>query len=199
MTLDAARRLWTSGALDDWRAALDAYEHVVAAQGVNGLVELDMWYRSELPGLLRGRAHTHLLRSELVEVVRWKMKRGEWRARNLILVQANDEDRVRATSQAAFDAVPDPRKPVALLSDLGGVGPATASAVLAALRPAVYPFFDDLVARAIPALGEPKFTLPYYLRYAEALRDRSQVLGNGWTAQVLSQALWAAAGGKAAL
>ncbi len=199
MTLDFARRLWGSDDPDDWRGALEAYEAVVAGQGVNGLVDLDAWYRLELPKQLSSRVPSFVTRAELVEVVRWKMKRGEWRARNLSLVQGNSDERVRAASTAAFEAVPHPRQPLAILSQLDGVGPATASAVLLALRPELYPFFDDLVARSVPSLDEPKFTLPYYLRYAEALQARAASLAEDWSAHAVGQALWAAAGGKAAV
>jgi len=125
------------------------------------------------------------------------MRRGVWRARNRALVAANDLALVEQISTDAFAAIPDPRRPVAILSRLDGVGPATASAVLAALRPDQYPFFDEVVARQIPDLGEVAFTLAYYLGYAECLRERATQLDavcphQPWTAQDLSQALWAA-------
>ena len=91
-----------------------------------------------------------------------------------------------------------------MLCALAGVGPATASAALAAHAPGVYPFFDELVAVAIPGLGPVAFTPAYYARYAERLRERAAALAAacpdaGWTAQAVSQALWAASGGKAGL
>ncbi len=93
--------------------------------------------------------------------------------------------------------------PVSLLSGLAGVGPATASAVLAGYSPALFPFFDELVAQQIPGLGAVAFTAPYYQRYAAALRERAAKLDQhcehlGWTAHAVSQALWAASGGKIA-
>ena len=73
-----------------------------------------------------------------------------------------------------------------------------ASAVLAAARPDIYPFFDEVVAQQIPGLGPVAFTPAYYGRYADRLRARAGELGGGWTAHAVGQALWAAAGGKAA-
>ena len=58
---------------------------------------------------------------------------------------------------------------MALLTRLAGVGPATASAVLATAAPAVYAFFDEVVATQIPGLGPVAFSSGYYQRYAEAL------------------------------
>jgi hypothetical protein len=83
-----------------------------------------------------------------------------------------------------------------LAKELKGVGPATASAVVAAARPDVYSFFE-LVAEHLPVLGRVAWTLPYYARYAEALRQHAAVLGGEWTPASLERALWAHVGGKA--
>ncbi|HET6313162.1 MAG TPA: hypothetical protein VFH60_04950 [Chloroflexia bacterium] len=195
--------LWDNSDCAAWHQALDSYSQVVRAQDASGLEELDLWYREELPGLLASRTPPYATRDELVRATRWKMKRGVWRQRNLLLVEGNSESDVEQTSREALAAVPDPRKPVSLLVRLAGVGPATASAVLSAHSPQVYPFFDELVAEQIPGLGDVAFTAPYYARYAELLRTRAQQLSGecshrAWTANDVSQALWAASGGKAA-
>ncbi|MEA2642684.1 MAG: hypothetical protein QOF51_4078 [Chloroflexota bacterium] len=192
-----AKQLWTSADLPRWDDALRVYPEVVAHQDAKNLVELDRWYREELPGAIAARTPPSVGEREVVDVTRWKMLRGEWRARNLLLLQSNGEVAIRAAAEEAFGLAPDPRKPVARLAQLAGVGPATASAVLAAFRGDCYPFLDELVGAAIPELGEPKFTVPYYLRYAEALRERAEALGAPWTAQTVGFALWSAAGGKA--
>lgn len=196
-------KLWNNSDCDAWHRALESYDEVVRAQGVSGLEELDRWYRENLPELLASRTPPYVKLGELVQVTRWKMKRGVWRQRNLLLVEANPEAEVAQTSREAFAAVPDPRKPVSLLVRLGGVGPATASAVLAAHSPEMYPFFDELVAGQMPGLGDVAFTAPFYARYAEMLRTRTKELNKicehrTWTANDVSQALWAASGGKAA-
>jgi hypothetical protein len=82
------------------------------------------------------------------------------------------------------------------LATLAGVGPATASAIVAASAPERYPFFDELVAGQIPALGKVAWTLGYYVRYAEALRERARGLAGEWTPVLLERALWAHVGGK---
>ena len=191
-----ARALWSAADPALWRAALDAYPAVIDAQGAKDLARLDRWYRADLPATLHGRQPAFLEPDELVDAVRWKMIRGEWRPRNLAIVRGNDPATVRSASERAFALVPDPRKPLGALSELAGVGPATASAVLAAYRPHVYPFLDDVVASAAPDLGEPRFTVAYYVRYAEALCRLADELGPGWTAQSVGFALWSAAGGK---
>lgn len=197
-----AGALWADDDCGRWAEALAGYERALAARKASRLADLDRWYWEELPGLIAARAPAHLTLEELARVTEWKMKRGVWRARNLALVRSNDPGEVRRLSAEALALVPDPRRPVALLAQLAGVGPATASAVLAAARPDCYPFFDEDVAAQVPDLGPVAFTLPYYLRYAARLRERAAALAAacpdaGWTAHGVSQALWAGGGGGA--
>jgi hypothetical protein len=189
--------LWPSDDRAAWSAALDVYEVVIASQGVARLAELDSWYRDELPAAIRARSHPHVTLPELVRLTEWKMARGVWRAPNLVLVRGNDPSVVIDTSTTALAAVPHPTSPIATLAKLDGVGPATASAAVAAYAPESYPFFDELVAAQVPMLGPVKWTLGYYAKYAEALRARAATLGNPWTPVAVERSLWAHVGGKA--
>lgn len=189
--------LWTCDDPAVWRQALDAYEAVVEAQGVARLAELDQWYREELPAAIAARRPAHVTHDELVRMAEWKMARGVWRGRNLALVRGNPPEKVERASAAALAAIPDPKAPIAILAELDGVGPATASAVAAAAAPEVYPFFDELVGAQVPGLGTVAFTPAYYAKYADALRERAGSLGKGWTPVRVERALWAYSGGKA--
>ena len=200
----AKPRIWESDDCAIWRETLDSYRHVILAQGRERLGELDGWYGDELPRLLSERGEPYITLEELQKVAAWKMTRGVWRERNRLLIGGNPPDMVEETSRAAFAAVPDPRQPITLLCKLAGVGAATASAVMAAYAPDVYPFFDELVAEQMPVMGPVAFTPKYYFAYAEALRERAARLteschDRAWTAQDVAQALWAASGGKIAL
>jgi hypothetical protein len=129
------------------------------------------------------------------------MLRGVWRPRNLQLVRGNPPAEVERLSAEALKAVPDPKRPIALLARLAGVGPATASAVLATAAPSTYPFFDEVVATQIPGLGPVAFTTAYYYRYAEALRERASALTPAcphapWPVHDLDLALWSVVDGK---
>ena len=179
------------------RHALDAYPAVIESQGVGSLPELDRWYQEELPEQIASREPRHLTLPEMTRLTEWKMARGVWRAPNLVLVRGNDEELVRQTSRSAFAKIPHPTAPIAELAKLRGVGPATASAAVAAAAPESYPFFDELVAAQLPRLGDVAWTLGYYARYAESLRDLAAGLGGDWTSARLERALWAHVGGKA--
>ena len=189
-------KLWSSDDVADWKSALASYPQVVAEQGVASLQGLDSWYREELPALIAARRRPHVTHAELVRVTEWKMARGVWRARNLALVRGNDPALVVETSGEALGAIPDPVAPITTLAELAGVGPATASAVVAAASPEHYPFFDELVGAQVPGLGTLTFNLGYYKRYATALRERAKELGARWTPVMVERALWAHVGGK---
>jgi hypothetical protein len=179
------------------RKALQAYPEIVEQQGVDRLPELDRWYREDLPALIAARHPVHLTHEELVRVTEWKMARGVWRARNLVLVRGNDAEAVTTTSRDAFSRIPHPTAPIARLAKLKGVGPATASAAVSAAAPEIYPFFDELVAAQLPGLGPVAWTLGYYAQYADALRSAALALEGEWTPSLLERAIWAKVGGKA--
>jgi hypothetical protein len=189
--------LWTSDDAEAWGDALASYAGVIEAQGVGRLAELDAWYREALPDAIASRAAPHVTHDELVRTTEWKMARGIWRGRNLALVRGNPAETVARTSAAALAAIPDSRLPIARLAELAGVGPATASAVVAAAAPERYPFLDELVAAQVPGLGTVGFTPAFYAKYAEALRGRAASLGGEWTPVMVERALWAHVGGKA--
>jgi hypothetical protein len=191
--------LWASQDVQAWRASLDRYDSVIAAQGSERLVALDHWYRTELPGAVQSRTPMHATLDDMVRLTEWKMARGVFRARNLVLVKGNDAKVVRDVSARALALTPHPTAVIKQLSDLDGVGPATASALAAAAYPAVYPFFDELVAWQIPGMADVTFTLAFYGKYAEALRTRAAQLGEEWTPVMAERALWSHSGGKIVL
>lgn len=74
---------------------------------------------------------------------------SNFRPRLLDYVSSLDEASVDSASRRAFAALPDLSKAVSELTVLKGVGPATASAVLAAYAPDVAPFMSDEVGLRI--------------------------------------------------
>lgn len=67
------------------------------------------------------------------------------RPRLLDFVSSLDDSVVKSASEKAFKSLPDISKAVNELTVLKGVGPATASAVLAAYAPDIAPFMSDEV------------------------------------------------------
>ncbi len=189
--------LWSARASDAWDSALHSYPAVIERQGVARLPELDAWYRDELPALIASRRLVHITLPELIRITEWKMHRGVWRAPNLVRVRNNPPDAVIEVTVRGLARCPHPTQPIGEVSSLDGVGPATASAVVAAFLPNVYPFFDELVAAQIPDLGPVNWTLGYYAKYAEHLRVRAGDIASTWTPVMVERALWASVGGKA--
>ena len=178
-----------------WHDALAGYDAAIAAVPSARLREHDTWYRTTLPSLIAARAPGYVLHEEMVRVTEWKMARGVWRAPNLVLVRGNTADAVVSASRSAWEQIPHPTKPVTALVALKGVGAATASALLAVMAPAVYPFFDEDVAAQVPLLGPVAWTNGYYATYAAALRERSAQLSvtfsRAFTPVMVERALWA--------
>ena len=196
--------LWAEHECSPWHDALDSYPSVIEEHGSDKLANLDRWFSADLPAAIKGRATPCIYLDELQGIAAWKMSRGVWRERNRVLIGTNSPEAVERASTQAFAAVPDPRAPITALSSLAGVGPATASAALAAYAPEIYPFFDEVVAEQIPELGPVAFTAKYYAAYSDALRERALQLSrecphSPWTPHAVAQALWAWAGGKVGL
>ncbi|XP_012068159.1 uncharacterized protein LOC105630802 isoform X2 [Jatropha curcas] len=133
-----------SSNLSLWKEALSSYSAHIKSLNKPDLVSLDEFYRIQLPSLLHQRnPNPYITTPELSKLMQWKLSRGKWRPRLLEFVSSLDEELVKSASQKAFESLPDVSKAVSQLTVLKGVGPATASAVLAAYAPDVAPFMSD--------------------------------------------------------
>ncbi|KAJ6391302.1 hypothetical protein OIU77_025315 [Salix suchowensis] len=159
-----------------WKNSLDAYSTRIQSLNKPNLVSLDDFYRVELPSLIHQRnPGPHITTLELSKLMQWKLSRGKWRPRLLDFVSSLDESHVKSASQKAFQSLPDVSKAVSALTVLKGVGPATASAVLAAYAPDVAPFMSDEAMEA--ALGNSKeYTLKQYLLFVDKLQTKSKMV-----------------------
>ncbi|MCL7042115.1 hypothetical protein MKW94_000555 [Papaver nudicaule] len=132
--------------------------------------------------------------------MKWKLTRGKWRPRLLDFVSSLDESLVESVSQKAFKSLPDVSKAITELTVLKGVGPATASAVLAAYAPDVAPFMSD--EAMVAALGNSKdYTLKQYLKFTEKLQSKAKELSlksedDPLTPSDVERALWSSAIGS---
>ncbi|KAL5988308.1 hypothetical protein ACLOJK_036071 [Asimina triloba] len=179
-----------------WREALASYKSRIKSLGKPDLPKLDDFYSDQLPLLLHQRRPTPFIaQPELHKLMQWKLARGKWRPRLLDFISSLDETQVKSTSERAFQSLPDLAKAVTELSTLKGVGPATASAVLAAYAPDVAPFMSD--EAMVAAIGNSKdYSLKQYLFFAEKLQNKAKELsanGDLLTPSDVERALWSSA------
>lgn len=167
------------------------------------LKDLDEFMNAQLPLAIRGRApEPFITQAELSRVMRWKLMRGKYRPGLQAYVDSLTDAAVRAASKAAFQHATAARVAEALdalSKPLKGVGPATASAVLAAFDPSI-PFMSD---EALALLGRAKVAYSTAEGVALALllgkiasalqKAEPRSSARRWTAQQVQQAVWAAA------
>ncbi|KAL9251260.1 hypothetical protein AKJ16_DCAP09200 [Drosera capensis] len=183
-----------------WKEALSSYESRMSSMNDKkpNLASLDTFYRVELPALVHARdPNPYITRSELTSLMKWKLSRGKFRPRLLDFVSKLDEEVVKSASEKAFLSLPDLSSAVSELTVLKGIGPATASAVLAAYAPDVAPFMSDEAMEAV--LGNSKvYSLKQYLVLADRLQMKAKELSSEdeiFTPSDVERALWSCAVG----
>uniref|UniRef100_A0AAQ4S0E0 Zgc:112496 n=1 Tax=Gasterosteus aculeatus aculeatus TaxID=481459 RepID=A0AAQ4S0E0_GASAC len=175
---------------ETWRSAYASYWDAVEAKSNSKkpgkLLHLDKWYQEELPKLISGRPDKHVTQSELVKLMEWKLTRGKFRQR---LPQLGGfQQRVRRGEMF--------QKAIAELCCLKGVGPATASAVLAAGAPEQAAFMSDEATESVPGLKPVQYTAKHYALYLGKMVERTEKLNKvdpqqDWTPHRLELCLWA--------
>ncbi|XP_067433480.1 uncharacterized protein zgc:112496 [Thunnus thynnus] len=184
-----------------WRSVYEKYWGVVEAKEAKGkkpgkLLNLDKWYQEELPAVISTRPDKHITQSELVKLMEWKLTRGKFRPRLQQLVASNSEDTVEKCSRKAFSLLPDVQAAIMELSSLKGVGPATASAVLAAGAPEQAAFMSDEAMESVPGLKPIQYTAKHYALYLGKMLELTKRLNKAdpqqdWTPHRLELCLWA--------
>ncbi|KAI9215928.1 hypothetical protein BC828DRAFT_409993 [Blastocladiella britannica] len=154
-----------------------------------------------------------LTHAHLVAVMDWKLSRGIRRPRLAALVAANTSETVTAAGSAAWAALGDDLYSISETSEnndtdhhqrilaavkalcvLKGVGPATASAVLASRTPLV-PFMSDELL-AVAGITAPKYTLKEYAVVLKWTHERTiNDPGSTWkaTPREVERGVWLAA------
>ncbi len=165
-----------------------------------------------LPTPARSRARRPARR--LPRQVDWKLTRGKTRPKLLDYAKQADGAAVEAATTEAFKlllgggsgsgsgagggkggAAPAAQQATAglkRLCELKGIGPATASAMAALVQPSL-PFMSDEALSAVLG-GRESYTLPQYMRLAEAMQAKAgELSGQGqrqWTPVELERCLW---------
>merc|ERR1712117_434256 len=161
------------------------------------LLKLDKWYQNELPKKIESRGkESHLTHEELVQLIKWKLARGQFRPRLKDLIQMNTPRVVMQETKKAFRAI-DKRKDieaaVSALSNLKGVGPAMASAVLAAMAPELAPFMADELLLSMPEVEGIDYTMKEYMKLVEKTKEcveRLNAQGGEWNPHKVEMAVW---------
>ncbi|XP_047465244.1 uncharacterized protein zgc:112496 [Mugil cephalus] len=188
-----------------WRTVYEKYWSVVEVKAKGKkpgkLLNLDKWYQEELPALISSRPDKHVTLSDLVKLMEWKLTRGKFRPRLQQLVASNSEDTVEKCSRKSFSLLPNVQAAIAELSSLKGVGPATASAVLAAGAPEQAAFMSDEAMESVPGLKPIQYTAKHYALYLDKMTERTEKLNKvdpqqDWTPHRLEMCLWAMAVAK---
>jgi hypothetical protein len=201
----AAKKLWRNTDVAAWEGALNAYDACIKpiqngkGKATQHMKADDKWWRNELPETMRQRKSSHITKGELERVMRWKLARGKWRPLQK-MVGENKEDDVVICSTKAFACLEkkskakrrpeDIKAAVTEMIALRAIGPATATAVLAAFCSDV-PFMADEAMEG--SIGERNYTMRHCMEFTNALQNRAKELGSHWTPEMVSRAMWAAA------
>lgn len=200
------RAFFTSGNVTQFEYVLGFYDKALNLKAEQkkkpeDLKKLDHWYQKELPKKIKARGKdTHLKHEELVQCMKWKLVRGKWRPRLKELVQMNTPRLVEIETKKAFRQLfkkEDLPSAIQAMCNLKGVGPAMASAVLAAASPETVPFMAEECLMALPDSDDGiDYTTKEYLKFVEHIRKAAERLnsecknGKNWTPHKVELALW---------
>ncbi|EON98563.1 hypothetical protein UCRPA7_5938 [Phaeoacremonium minimum UCRPA7] len=148
---------WEEISLDEFKDALQRYspliEDVSKSRGAKGgqktLAELDRYRYVDAPQSFSLQSAGKVMGLDDVKsLVEWKLRHGKFRPTLMKLVSSNDSSFVQDTIKQArisYQKDKDVSAALAILTKLKGIGPATASLLLAILDPEHVPFFGDEV------------------------------------------------------
>ncbi|KAG6445841.1 uncharacterized protein LOC115440723 isoform X2 [Manduca sexta] len=138
-----------------------------------------------------------MVHEELVQLMKWKQARGRFYPQLSYLIKVNTPRAVMQETKKAFRKLPNIESAMTALSNLKGVGTATASALLAAASPEIAPFMADECLQAIPEMEGSDYTAREYLNFVNHIKnvcDRLNKEQNGcgkkWSPHMVELALW---------
>uniref|UniRef100_A0A672K1J0 Zgc:112496 n=1 Tax=Sinocyclocheilus grahami TaxID=75366 RepID=A0A672K1J0_SINGR len=106
-------------------------------------------------------------------------QKGKFRPRLQQLIGSNSEEAVQSSTSKAFGLLPDVQAAITELCKLKGVGPATASAVLAAGAPGEVAFMADEAVESIAELRPVEYTAKHYALFLQKILNKSSQLNKG--------------------
>lgn len=173
--------------LQDFRDALAKYDQLIGAasaskgakSGQKTLIELDHYRYVEAPALFAPTSPRRPMQlGDVQTLVEWKLKHGKFRPTLMKLVSSNDEAFVTNTVETALDIYSKPSDASAaidVLTKLKGIGPATASLLLAVHDPQNIVFFADEAFYWLCSHGK-RDPIKYNAKEYKELHENSQKL-----------------------
>ncbi|XP_782128.2 uncharacterized protein LOC576762 [Strongylocentrotus purpuratus] len=203
VTMSVTNNFFKSASAEEWTKVLELYNQVLKLKaskiqkpgGSKNLLDLDKWFQTELSQAIQERKERYITHEELTKLMKWKLSRGKFRPRLTEMVQTNSSDLVEKSSRQAFKKLPNVGAAIKELIVLKAVGPATASAVLAAGAPEHAPFMADESMLAIPGQSPLAYTEAAYKRYNAEVQDcvkrlKKEDPSGEWTPHKVELALW---------
>lgn len=173
--------------LEEFRDALAKYDQLIetvsaskgAKPGQKTLKELDQYRYVEAPALFSLASSRRAMQLGDVQIlVEWKLKHGKFRPTLMKLVTSNDQAFVRNMAETALDIYSkssDTSAAVDALTKLKGIGPATASLLLAVHDPQNIIFFADEAFYWLCSHGK-RDHIKYNAKEYKELHENSQKL-----------------------
>lgn len=202
----------------DWSAALKSYKEALGAvagakKNPAKLLSLDSWYLDGQTDISRSKAMPYsTCKEKLCKIVEWKLTRGTFRPGLLQKAESNSKKVVESackeaesTLQAAHSSTLEEvlgkaTQAVRVLDkNLSGVGPATATAVLARQFPWAVAFMSDdamLASGLFNTAAAIKYDIKTLTSFNKLMQEKAsslnQKLGKRvWTGDAVARALWA--------
>lgn len=177
-----------------WVATLEGYPEAIQRISLKrgkDLIALDHWYNHEARVAITSRTPWSMTSSDLRQIMRWKITRGKFRPL-MKLIESNSDDQVREISSRSFEALKtgDYDASMQILTDLKGVGIATASAVLSLLEPHEFPFMSDEALLTVLPTSKKDYSLKSYISLKSMLKSKAEALGGSLSADDVGRAIW---------
>lgn len=158
-------------------------EAISASKGVKpgqkSLAELDQYrYGEALDTFALGKTESAMGLDDVKVLVEWKLRHGKFRPTLMKLVSSNEPDATKETIQKAFKHYRDKTDvagALGILTQLRGIGPATASLLLAVHDAANVIFFADEAFYWL-CCGGSKGPIKYNLKEYSSLNDKAQAV-----------------------